>query len=227
MAITATTYELLRSLPVANGVSVLEIGEANWYGDISPESVGLPNCQSWFDTAKAFYRAWCDPERIVSIDMNGSEKALRLDLNTLQRISGEDFGLVINHGTAEHIFDIANVFRVMHDHCNINGWMVHDAPLKGWIDHGFYCLQPTLFYDVAHANSYEVASVAIHDCKTRRIVPVHSRDYISEISQFIPDGSMLFVAFRKRVSQPFQIPAQGYYARTISRQAAEAWSVNR
>ncbi len=223
MAITATTYELLRALPVQRGMRMLEVGEANWYGDISPASVGLSESYSWFDVAKAFYRQWCEPSECVAIDMNGSEAALRLDLNTIDTI-GQTFGIVINHGTAEHIFNIANVFRLMHDHCEVDGWMIHDAPLKGWIDHGFYCLQPTLFYDIAGANNYEIASVAIHECKTRRIVPIHSREYIADIAQYIPDGAMLFVALRKRMEQPFRIPAQGYYARTISQKSAEAWS---
>lgn len=226
MAISATLYELLAGLPVARGSTLLEIGEANWYGDLDPESVGLERDSNLFHIAKQFYNDWFVPSKSVAIDMNGSDNALRLELNLPINI-GELFDVVINHGTAEHIFNIAQVFESIHNHCDVNGWMIHDAPFNGWIDHGFYCLQPTLFYDVALANCYETHLVAIHEVKSRQIVRLHSRDDVIRMAESIPRNALLFAAFRKRVEQPFRIPVQGYYARTISRESQLAWSAMR
>ena len=224
MAITATHYRLLKELPVARGSSLLEVGEANWYGDIDPQAVGLPRCNAkLFDIAKAFYADWFSPSDSVAIDMNGSENALRLDLN--QPIDlGRTLGVVINHGTAEHIFNVAEVFRTAHNHCAANGWIIHDAPFLGWVDHGFYCLQPTLFYDLADANCYEVARVAIHETRSGFCQYVPTREHVPDVASSAPHNSMLFVVFRKRADQPFAIPAQGYYSRTISERAAKEWS---
>lgn len=224
MAITATHCELLRSLPIKCGSSLLEIGEANWYGDIDPESVGLTRQENLFDIAKEFYHQWFAPERLVAVDINGSRSALRNDLNQPFDL-GDRFDVVINHGTAEHVFNIAQVFQTMHDHCEVNGWMIHDAPFLGWIDHGFYCLQPTLFYDVALANCYEISLMAIHELKSKAILRLESRDHVARIE--LPMNSMLFVAFRKRVQQPFVIPIQGYYSQTLSPAGNHAWETRR
>ena len=107
--------------------------------------------------------------------------------------------------------------------------MIHDAPFVGWVDHGFYCLQPTLFSDLAMANCYEVAMVAIHETKSRQIIRVESRDQIGELAQAgsIPNNSMLFIVFRKRFEQEFRVPMQGYYAGSLSGAGRKAWEVAR
>lgn len=219
MAITATQYELLKSLPVERGSTLLEIGEANWYGDRETDFPCQPT-DSLFDIAKDFYRAWFDPSHNVAIDWNGSPSALRLDLNGEVNL-GQRFDVVINHGTAEHIFNIGQVFKTIHDHCDSDGWMIHDSPFTGWIEHGFYCLQPTLFYDLAHANCYEIAKVAIHESKSRYIRVVESRDDIR--AECVPNNSMLFVAYRKRFDTEFRVPWQGYYAGSLSESKAKEW----
>lgn len=132
---------------------------------------------------------------------------------------------MINHGTAEHIFNIAQVFETIHYCCDDGGLMIHDSPFTGWIDHGFYCLQPTLFYDLAHANCYEVARVAIHSLGNPQIIEVNGRDHIAELAKWeqIPANAQLFVALRKYGEQPFRVPMQGYYARTLSEAGNRAW----
>lgn len=210
MAITATHYELLKSLPIPRGSTLLEIGEANWYGDVDPAVIlngreehdcltvelldRARRTGNLFTVAKAFYWRHFAPGKHVAIDCHGTPSSLRLDLNSAIDL-GEQFDVVINHGTAEHIFNIGQVFKTIHDHCELGGWMIHDAPFVGWVDHGFYCLQPTLFYDLAMANCYEVAMVAIHETKSRQIIRVESRDQIGELAQAgsIPNNSMLFM----------------------------------
>lgn len=219
MAITDNLRKLLLLLDVPAGSTLLEIGEANWYGEADPpiETTDL------FAAAKAFYRDWFRPSRNVAIDWNGTPEALRLDLN--QPIDlGEQFDVVINHGTAEHIFNIAAVFKTIHDHCEDGGLMIHDAPFTGWIDHGFYCLQPTLFFDLAHVNCYEVVRVAIHTVGGD-ILSVNGREHMAALalSGSMPANANLFVALRKYGCQPFRVPMQGYYAGTLSAAAVNAW----
>lgn len=226
MAITATHHDLFRRLPISRGSSLLEIGEANWYGDLDPQSVGLTRRESLFDVAKEFYESWISPGWIVSVDMNGTENALRHDLNSPFDL-GERFGVVINHGTAEHVFNIGQVFRTIHNHCEVDGWMIHDAPFTGWINHGFYCLHPTLFYDIAAANCYEVVLVAIHEAKSLAIVRMDSRDHVLRVAEHIPNNSLLFAAFRKRVDQPFAVPMQCHYTHGASVAARKAWETMR
>ncbi len=221
------------------GGSLLEIGEANWYGDVNTLDI-LNNLEGedrltltdakvakdLFAIAKHFYKSLFAPAIIVSVDMHGNKDALRFDLN--QPISlDRQFDVVINHGTAEHIFNVGQVFKTMHDRCDLNGVMIHDAPFKGWIDHGFYCFQPTLFYDLAMANCYEIAYVAVYEIKSGLIIRVDSREHVPDVSAKAPDNCNLFVVFRKRIEQEFRLPMQGYYAGSISDQAKQVWEVNR
>lgn len=224
MAITRTQYDLLKNLPVAKGGSLLEIGEANWYGDLDPAAAGLTQQDDLFAIAKEFYQSWFSPERLVAVDADGTESALRYDLNQPFDLS-ERFDVVINHGTAEHIFNVAQVFATMHIHCELGGWLIHDAPFLGWVDHGFYCLHPTLFFDLASANCYEIHLIAVHECKSETIHQVRSREQVVSLVEQgkVPNNSMLFAAFRKRVEQEFRIPMQGYYARRLSEAGNRAW----
>lgn len=224
MAISATHYELFMRLkpllPV--GGSLLEIGEANWYGDLDPASVGLAGADL-FAIAKDFYRQLFEPRRIVSIDINGTPAAMRCDLNKPLPPIGR-FDVVINHGTAEHVFDVAQVFLSMHNACAVDGLMIHESPFTGWLDHGFYCLQPTLFYDLAAANGYEIVSVDIEEIRSRQIINVASREAMTDLlAAGVPNNAMLFVVYRKLQSGEFRIPFQGYYAQTLSERGAKAW----
>lgn len=262
MAISSTHAQLLRRLQpiLPHGGTLLEIGEANWYGDVEPghaifappddfeatlqlveanapgvvdlqyddsgfiESAAIKQSADLFAIAKAFYASLFAPSRIVSIDMHGTPAALRFDLNKPLPPLGL-FDVIINHGTAEHVFNIAQVFASMHAACKIGGLMIHESPFTGWIDHGFYCLQPTLFYDLAAANGYEIVSVSIEQIEQGLILAVESRDHVIELAKRgeLPDNSMLFVVFRKRAATPFAIPVQGYYAQTLSEAARKAW----
>lgn len=229
MAISATHYELLQKLKplLPQGGSLLEIGEANWYGDLKPESVGLTPQENLFLVAKEFYQQLFAPKRCIAVDANGTPTAWKSDLNNRLPPLGK-FDLVINHGTAEHVFNIAQVFVSMHDACKVGGLMVHESPFTGWLDHGFYCLQPTLFYDLAAANAYQIVSVHIEEIKSRFIHEIPSRNHMTEfISNGPINNAMLFVVLRKTSEKAFTIPMQGYYSQTISAEGKMAWETLR
>lgn len=225
MAISATHYAILRHIKpiLPQGGSLLEIGEANWYGDLDPKSCGLEPDEDFFVIAKRCYQQLFAPKRIVSIDANGTPQAMRCDLNHPLPPLGQ-FDVVMNHGTAEHVFNIAQVFASIHAACKVGGLMIHDAPFYGWPDHGFYCLQPTLFYDLAAANGYEIAGMYIHEIKSGAIREVKSRDEMVTITrEGLPMNAMLFVVLRKTSAAEFEIPWQGYYSQSLSEAGTEAW----
>lgn len=249
MAISKPHYELFKNLngQLPRGGSLLEIGEANWYGDVEPygilgDTVIDPACEmpleiqmreavesnNLFAIAKAFYASTFAPVKIVSVDMHGTKDALRHDLNSPLPLD-ERFDLVINHGTAEHIFNIGQVFKTMHDCCQPGGLMIHESPFTGWIDHGFYSLHPTLFYDLATANNYEIIGVwleVINPCQTIRL---EHRDHVYQLAERgeLPNNAMLFVVYRRLGDMAFRVPMQGYYARTLSPAAVKAWEGGR
>jgi hypothetical protein len=64
------------------------------------------------------------------------------------------FHVVINSGTAEHVFNACQFFKTVHERTFPGGLMIHAFPFVGWLDHGFYNFNPTLIADLAAANQY-------------------------------------------------------------------------
>lgn len=63
------------------------------------------------------------------------------------------FDIVLDGGTSEHIFDIANVFKNMHDLLRPEGIFIHMSPYT-WMEHGFYNFNAKFFHFLDKANSY-------------------------------------------------------------------------
>lgn len=238
MAISKTHYEILRDLRWRNllprGKSIMEIGQANFYGDMDPsvlaadiplfvESPDKEVCQGLyrkaiesqdlFLLASVMYRTLFSTDKIDAIDPGGSGPRCRSkDLN--EHVPVDRYGTVFNHGTAEHVFNIANVFRVIHEATADNGLMIHESPFTGWVNHGFYCLQPTLFYDVAAANGYEVVGVWIEHLASQTYQAIECHEHILEIARRdqLPNNAMLFVVLRKFGDQEFKYPQQAVYS---------------
>ena len=183
MAISFVEYSVMRFLRENNlfplGGDLLEIGEANWYGDVDPgilradiSKFAIPERRqslltelddalkserpgaSW-DIAKIYWDTFFHPSSITAVDLHGTEKALKLDLNAPIDLKRQ-FHVVNNCGTLEHVFNVGLAFKTIHDHTLPGGFMIHQTPFIGWIDHGFYNFNPTLFWDLAAINNYHI-----------------------------------------------------------------------
>ncbi|MGD9722053.1 MAG: hypothetical protein AB7O59_09925 [Pirellulales bacterium] len=255
MAISAVFRHLVRSMREHNVLpqagALLEIGEANWYGPVDyaelqadidkfvtdPERRAalsrrveqLPRDDQEiiiFNAVKVFYDIFFAPCEVQAIDYGGTPAALRLDLNEPVTLSRR-FNVIINHGTAEHVFNIAQVFRTMHDWTVPGGMMIHESPFTGWIDHGFYNLQPTLFVDVAEYNGYQILGLFVEDIANNVLFQVQKREDVYEMAKqkSFPENALLFVVFSKGpIDQPFRVPIQGYYRESLSESGMKAWS---
>lgn len=254
MAISTVTYSIVRSLfeqkALPQGGAILEFGEANWYGDIPPERIeqdiqafatdsdrraallaewrrveSLAHQARTFARAKIFYRLFFDYQNIAAIDVHGTEAALKLDLNHPVGL-GRAFDVCVNNGTGEHIFNIGQFFATMHQHTKPGGLMFHEGPFTGWIDHGFYTLQPTVFFDLAAVNGYNFLLLCIGTLEPTKILQIKSREQIGQLvrERRIPDNATLYAVLQKGAEdKPFEFPFQGYYADAVSEEAKENW----
>ena len=102
-----------------------------------------------------------------SIDLDDPRADWRCDLNHPVDIS-EKFDMITNFGTAEHIFNIGEVFRSMHTLLKDGGIQLHIMPAFGDVNHGFYNVHPTVYFDVAKANDYVVEDIRYVDEIDRR-----------------------------------------------------------
>jgi hypothetical protein len=85
-----------------------------------------------------------------------------LDFNKVFHFS-QKFDIVTNFGTAEHIFNIGNVFHSAHDLTKIGGLMLHVLPAFGDVDHGFYNIHPILYFELAKSNNYLIEDLSYVD----------------------------------------------------------------
>jgi hypothetical protein len=254
VAITAVEhtifYELKKSRLLPPHPSFLEIGEANWYGDVPYEKLSDDIClisdnpelqiellqklidvvrgqqpDMLWDVAKIFYRTFLDYSETVTIDFGGTEKALKLDLNQ-PIFLGREFDIVYNGGTAEHVFNVWQLFKTVHDHTISGGMMIHGAPFTGWLDHGFYNFNPTFFWDLAAANGYVVQLFLYTETTPLKIIRVLQREQLADMSKTgqIGSNSHIYVVFEKpHENRPFITPQQGYYVNMVSERVKKSW----
>jgi SAM-dependent methyltransferase len=257
MAISEIEYRLVRALRENNVLplagEVLELGEANWYGDVGvgdlqadierfarEDEQGLLRTQLdamvaanrptvLFEIARVFWQTFLQPKAMTAIDYDGaSDKTLKLDLNEAIDL-GRRFDLVMNLGTLEHVFNIAQGFKTIHDHTAPGGLMIHGLPFSGWVDHGFYSFNPTFFWDLAAANGYEVVTMILTAVNPFRMARLKTReDAFTPAAAEIGPNALIYAVFRRPAAvAAFRVPTQGYYDRAISEEAVEAWHTKR
>ena len=254
MAITALEYLVVTSLRDYGqwpaGPSVLETGQSNWYGDVPLDDLAAdlarinrdPADRSRLSLDLAEIRSASRPEKLyelaglfftgivgassyAAIDPGTPGSRYKFDLNFPVPIA-ESFDVVCNFGTAEHIFNIAQLFMTVHDRCKTGGLMVHSGPFTGWPDHGFYSIHPTTYFDVARENGYAIVSLICARMNPFRYLQVSSHDEMFELIKAgrIPVHSHLNVVFKKMSADEFKMPVQAYYAGALSPAAARGWS---
>ncbi len=207
MAICRSDIELWLDLRVRGLLPskprLLELGEAQWYGDVVLEKVigaelghtrGTP-----YEDAKKFY-GWLFPDGLgerVAVDGPGAPTAVKHDLNL--PLDTEVFGtrpydVVVNTGTFEHVFDQRQLFKTMHDWCAPGGLMFHSLPTAGWVDHGLYLYTPGLIRCLVASNDYQVLGWGPYQ--------VSPGNHLLSVALRKPSESLTFE------SLPFRIPQQ-------------------
>jgi len=115
------------------------------------------------DCQKSYYSLF-GIEEYRSADRDDDRADYNLDLNVpLGGMNLPVFDVVTNFGTAEHVFDIAQVFASMHDLLAPGGLALHVVPAFAFPNHGFYTPNPNVFVEFARANQYELLDFSYVD----------------------------------------------------------------
>ncbi len=167
--------------------------------------------------AKPFYEL-LGAERYACIDVNAKHGAIPLDLNA--PLSDEtlsacgQFDLVTDHGCAEHVFNIDEVFRTMHRLCAPHGFIVSAQNLYG--GNGYYNFDTAFYEGLAAANQYRVlfASYLITP-KYRQPGGVYDQFHVAPTEAMLRTldwATLEFIGlcyvFQKPHDRPFQLPYQ-------------------
>ncbi len=127
----------------SDGLLMLELG--NQYVKDDPN----------FKTAKEYFTSL--GVRHTSIDINGKDGALRVDLSIISDEHQNYFDIVTNYGTSEHVTQQYQVFANIHNWTKVGGAMVHGSPQAGyWFHHGKFNYELEFFTRMAKENNYKV-----------------------------------------------------------------------
>lgn len=192
MGILTRDAQIVESLGLPQGFSVVELGNQLYRAG----GQKLPS-HGWYEQLGAGTYA--------SIDANGMA-SIQADLNYPigKRGEMEQFDLVTDFGTGEHILNQAQVYETLHDLCKPGGTIVLHRPNQGWNDHSFFNTHPTLIADLAAANDYEIIVLEVAD----------------ELR-----GTLLRAALRKTTDAAFVLPNQGKYKAMLAAANDEPKSV--
>ena len=165
-----------------------------------------------YEESRAIYKWIFNGVEYFAIDDGSENQEYRRDLNYPFNL-GRQFDIVINNGTSEHVFNQANVFQMMHDHTKIGGVMIHYTVGLGWLDHGFYNVQPHFFLDLSKFNEYELVSCAYVNTSTT--FPLRRGEFTPEQIAGNPQlvDALLCACLQRNSQAGFCYPTQYPYQR--------------
>jgi SAM-dependent methyltransferase len=115
-----------------------------------------------YTSDEAMFWSLCG-EKVQALDISDYENADYIqDLNQpiLPNLENR-FGLIVDGGTLEHIFDTAQALRNLKRMVRIGGRIIHLVPMNSWSEHGFYQFSPTLFHDFYTTNGFRMSDCLI------------------------------------------------------------------
>jgi hypothetical protein len=126
------------------------------------------------------------------------------------------FNFVIDSGTIEHIFDIKSVMENTAKLTKVGGIVLHLIPANNYLNHGFYQISPTFFYDFYTANGFKVLESYLTETRPTRIrfhqyrqTTYNNKFFINPYSRL---GSLFLVKKIKNIDRVIS-PTQFFYSK--------------
>jgi len=141
----------------------------------------------------------------LSADIWDPRADYRIDLNYPVQDQFRKFDLITNIGTAEHVFNVAQVFITIHQLLNEGGIVLHTLPSLGDCNHGFWNIHPTVYFDLARENGYEILDYQYVDNMFIRSLKMNQSEELEALTaRFDFDALPIKINFSSR-SAPFQV----------------------
>jgi hypothetical protein len=124
-------------------------------------------------------KGFCEPllkllgaEQIDSMDVSNYEGASILhDMNrALPEVYRDQFSVVIDGGSLEHVFDYPRAIKNCMEAVATNGHFIAITPANNLMGHGFYQFSPELFFRVfTPVNGFRILAVMIYQYPWKRV----------------------------------------------------------
>jgi hypothetical protein len=195
LALNTRALENLR--PYLKG-SVLSLG----YPDLIAKAATLQEIFKSGDreTKAAFERIGCTLRCVDFYRLKGVDKVV--DLN--EPVDLGKYDLVIDPGTIEHCFNVAQAFKNAAQAVKVGGFIFHIGSLS-MVNHAFYSFSPTLFPDFYGANGFELVMLQ-GSHKDGVPIPIHPYQRMK-----IPEECVIHCIARKVEEKETRWPIQWKY----------------
>jgi hypothetical protein len=165
-----------------------------------------------YDSLAVLERMGVDSVVIDAAKLRGMERVVDLN-HPLPEDLARSFDVVVDTGTCEHCFNVAQAFANSCEALAIGGVLVHAAPLTR-INHGFWNFNPTVYPDFFEANGFDLLAMAgVTGDLVRGMQPF-------EVELFgrsdVPPGAALYVIAKRREIRPLKWPVQRKYRHMLA-----------
>ena len=239
IAAVQNTLELYNLGYLKNSKSIIEIGSqelhlkkedlkqlfdnAGLKGDLVDE---YPNINIWPErprcSAKYFYESLGIKE-YQSIDINADYGATVHDLNKPfeDKSKFNKFDIVTDHGSCEHVFNIAECYRTMHNLAKPGGYIIIAQAV--WKGNGYFKFDESFFEGIAAANNYKIIfNSYVFSNKDKTINGSHLQFHIPRNQKLLKvldlsniykkEGRLhIYGVLQKTNANEFKIPYQGKF----------------
>lgn len=143
-----------------------------------------------------------------ALDIFEADSTTLFDLNV--QSPGDDlkeqFDLVTNLGTTEHVINQYLSMKTIHELTKPGGLIYHDLPMSGYHDHGYFSYNALLFRHLAEANNYTILMLHYSRASAGTAAPSFM------VENGYPEGDYydcgIECILRKNQSAPFRMPLE-------------------
>lgn len=171
----------LLEIPTFKGLTVCELGNLYIRRCVHPllKAQRIP----LYKTAKELFTHLGMED--TSLDWNGRDGAQAVDLGKPAENLGP-FDVIINGGTAEHVYDQYECWRNIHNLCKDGGLVVSMGPLKGnWSKHSPWRYSLLFFDCLCFVNNYDLIERKVVNFKNQKGFDCHYVSFRKNTGQFI------------------------------------------
>jgi len=159
-------------------------------------------------------------ERVDALDVSNYEGADIIgDLNDprLAQEIADQYDLVYDSGTLEHVFDASTGLRTINCLVNHSGVVLHSVPANGFMDHGFWQISPNLLRSFYQSAGFAVLTNALltlgpKPCAFRVEENFYRTRGRSFVSRQFSEALVIFAGRKVREVDHVRIGLQDYYA---------------
>ena len=120
-------------------------------------------------------------EEVHALDISeyeGADIIMDLAIESIEDKYRNRFDFIYDGGVLEHIFNAPQAIINISQMLKIGGRVIHDIPVAGWVDHGFYSFSPTFLIDYYTNNGFFINDIYMvgYDYKNLKVINVVSPD---------------------------------------------------